>query len=152
LLGWKNKDEIAGLMANASVLLQTSNFEGMSVAVMEALASGCLVVSTRVSGVEDLETDAEAQNVVLLYDVGDVATGAQLVSKCLNLTDPVLLLQARAIAAKYYSIEGCMQAYRLFYDQLQPGTKALPLPDKIKETVKSMVLGNVRYLRWRIKH
>ncbi len=63
----------------SSVFLSTSKFEGFSFPQIEAMACGCVVVSTRCGGNGDFALHKET---ALLSDVGDVAT---LTENCLKL-------------------------------------------------------------------
>jgi colanic acid/amylovoran biosynthesis glycosyltransferase len=65
LLGWKRHDEIVELMRSADILLAPSvtskdgDQEGIPVVLMEALAQGLPVLSTRHSGIPELVRDGE---------------------------------------------------------------------------------------------
>ena len=65
LLGWKRHEEIAKLMHDGNLLLAPSvtskegDEEGIPVAIMEALAQGLPVVSTRHSGIPELVQDGK---------------------------------------------------------------------------------------------
>lgn len=61
--------EVPQAIAEAKMFVLTSKFEGMSNALLEAMAVGIPCVSTKVSGSTDLITDHESG---LLVDVGDV--------------------------------------------------------------------------------
>jgi colanic acid/amylovoran biosynthesis glycosyltransferase len=80
-LGWKQPDEIAELLRKSDLLLAPSvtacdgDMEGIPVALMEAMASGTLVVSTSHSGIPELVQHgvtgwlAEEGSVTSLVDV-----------------------------------------------------------------------------------
>lgn len=63
LVGWKNQDEVAALLREAHALVAPSvttgdgEEEGIPVALMEAMASGLPVISTRHSGIPELVKD-----------------------------------------------------------------------------------------------
>ena len=61
-------DNVAELYSKAYMFVMSSNYEGLSNALIEALCSGLPVVSTRVSGATDVIVDGENG---LLVDVGD---------------------------------------------------------------------------------
>jgi colanic acid/amylovoran biosynthesis glycosyltransferase len=73
--GWRDQDEVASLMCNHQVLLAPSvtdskgDQEGIPVTLMEAMATGMPVVSTRHSGIPELVTDDSSG---LLVDERDV--------------------------------------------------------------------------------
>lgn len=79
LLGWKQQDEIAPILAAADVLLAPSvtgrdgDQEGIPVALMEAMASGLLVVSTLHSGIPELISDRVTGYLVPERDVPALA-------------------------------------------------------------------------------
>lgn len=64
--GWRDQDEVASLMCDHHVLLAPSvtdssgDQEGIPVTLMEAMATGMPVVSTRHSGIPELVTDGES--------------------------------------------------------------------------------------------
>ncbi|MFQ3575019.1 MAG: glycosyltransferase [Cytophagales bacterium] len=151
LKGWRNKEYIANALSQSKILLQTSNFEGMSVAVMEALASGSRVVSTKVSGVEDLEHDEDAQNVVKLYDIGDIQAASNLIAEILK-DQQDYSNQAFLLAKKNYSIESCMKRYFSAVENIMPTEKSLHFKHNIKSSwLFSWSLANFRFWKHRIK-
>lgn len=82
-LGWQNQDAVATLMAAADVLLAPSvtsadgDQEGIPVTLMEAMASGMLVVSTRHSGIPELVEDGRSGLLVEEHDVTALAKAFQ---------------------------------------------------------------------------
>ncbi len=76
---WSATNDVLDLLARSDVLLMSSNSEGMSITVMEALSAGCSIVSSRVSGVEDYESHAAAESCLWIYDIGDVAGAVERV-------------------------------------------------------------------------
>ncbi len=54
LLGWINKDRLLAELKNASIFLLPSYNEGLPVAILEAMALGLPVISTRVGGIPEL--------------------------------------------------------------------------------------------------
>ncbi len=59
LLGWLYKDRLLEELENASVFLLPSYHEGLPVALLEAMASGLAVVSTRVGGIPEVVEDGK---------------------------------------------------------------------------------------------
>ncbi len=86
------------LMSAMDVFLMTSGFEGLPIALLEAMALGKPVVSTHVGGIPEVLADGTAG---LLAPVGDVDTLADCVLRLLN--DPEL--RARMGAAGSHRIE-----------------------------------------------
>ncbi len=79
LLGWKRHDEIVELMHSADILLAPSvtskdgDLEGIPVVLMEALAQGLPVLSTRHSGIPELVRDGQFGFLVPERDVDALA-------------------------------------------------------------------------------
>lgn len=109
--GWLGAESVRAVMSSTDVLLLPSNFEGMPVVVMEALALGCGVVASRVSGIEDIEHHPLACDCLFVHDVGDVESAVQYACR-LWKTDPARRAQAaRALAESELSIGVCVQRY-----------------------------------------
>jgi glycosyltransferase involved in cell wall biosynthesis len=125
-LGWRSQGEVRRELERAHVLLSTSNFEGMPVAVMEALAAGCGIVATRVSGVEDYARDPRTEGCLWLYEVGDVDRAAELLLEVAHLSSAAVSQRARNLAADAFSIQRCMDSYEAVVTSLQPGSGRTP--------------------------
>jgi glycosyltransferase involved in cell wall biosynthesis len=73
LAGARPPGEIPDWLACADVFVLPSLYEGMSLAVMEAMAAGLPVVVTRVSGTGELVPDPSYGRVVTPGDAGELA-------------------------------------------------------------------------------
>jgi len=73
--------ELAGLYSSASIFLLPTRMEGWGLAIMEAMAAGCPVISSPVGGVTELVSDGEN---ALLAPVGDVAGIAKAAERLLD--------------------------------------------------------------------
>jgi colanic acid/amylovoran biosynthesis glycosyltransferase len=79
LLGWQRQEEIVELMKEADILLAPSvcskdgDWEGIPVVLMEALAQGLPVLSTRHSGIPELVQDGQSGFLVPERDVDALA-------------------------------------------------------------------------------
>ncbi len=70
--GARPVEEIPGFVSRAGVLVVSSFMEGVPTVLMEAMAAGCLVLSTRVGGVAELVEDQESSRTGFLVDAGSV--------------------------------------------------------------------------------
>lgn len=99
-VGGVPKADVPRLLAKNDIFLNTSTVDNTPVSVIEAMATGLLVVSTRVGGVPDL---VESGHDGLLVGTGDVAAMAAAVSRYLK--DPEFAARvsrnARAKAEKF---------------------------------------------------
>jgi glycosyltransferase involved in cell wall biosynthesis len=93
-LGWRA--DLDRLYADLDVVVLTSKNEGSPVALIEAMAAGRPVVSTRAGGVEDVVTDGETG---LLVPVGDAGAVARAVLHLLEDPHDAARLGAAARAA-----------------------------------------------------
>ena len=109
--GWRKTTEVVDLLNRADVLLLPSNFEGMPIAVMEALASGCGVVATAVSGLEDYTEHPLAAQCYHTYPVGDLDTAAAEIVELLRVPPAEREMRARRFAEQEFSIERCIDRY-----------------------------------------
>ena len=86
-IGWKSPSEVRYLMADADVLLVPSitapdgDMEGLPVVIMEAMASGTLVVATRHSGIPELVDDGRSGWLAI---EGDPASLADAIVRAIN--------------------------------------------------------------------
>ena len=109
--GWQPVTRVMEIFRASDVFLLTSNFEGMPIAVMEALASGCAVVSSRVSGIEDYSERAVARGVLETFPVGDVIEAVDALRRVLAIPRSPRQKRARGLAEAEFSIETCMTRY-----------------------------------------
>ncbi|HKV98950.1 MAG TPA: glycosyltransferase family 4 protein [Vicinamibacterales bacterium] len=109
--GWLSTEAVAERLGAADVLILPSNFEGMPIAVMEALAAGCSVVASRVSGLEDYESDVDGREVLRLFSIADCNAA---VEQILGIADSPFEFRcghARSLADREFSIERCAKRY-----------------------------------------
>lgn len=124
LHGWADRDVVRSVLASADVFLLPSNFEGMSVSLMEALASGCAVVSSRTSGVEDYANHQCAVRCVWTFPVGDIDAAVQCVRDALRVPRAERQRRSVSFARSEFSIEQCVHAYAAFVSRLRPPAHA----------------------------
>lgn len=110
VLGWVSRPEIDALLHDADVFLFPSHAECMPNAVLEAMAAGLPVVSTRVGAIADAIQTGETG---FLTDVGNIGAMVDAVEQLLG--DPELRarmgFKAREIVAKQYDIENVWIVY-----------------------------------------
>lgn len=111
LHGWCDAARVADVLAASDVLLLPSNFEGMPVAAMEALAAGCCVVASRVSGLEDYAAAPESKECLWMHEVGDVAAAAAAVRAARAVPASRRAAAARRLAEREFTIERCVERY-----------------------------------------
>lgn len=109
--GWLQREQLFSLLDESDILVLTSNFEGMSVVVMEALSKGVGVASTRVSGVEDLSKDPLSTDSLRLYNVGNVKDAAGAIINLSKIEENERVMASRRLAEKYFSIQACVDSY-----------------------------------------
>jgi len=116
--GWCDQAHVRTLLANSDILLLTSNFEGMPLAMMEALSEGCGVVSTLTSGVEDFSRLDTAVGCLWTYPVGDISAAVDRVTSATQVAASERRTRARQLAVSEFSIDRCIDRYRDVVDQL----------------------------------
>ena len=105
--------ELVDLYSRASVFLLPTRMEGWGLAIMEAMASGCPVVSSPVGGVTELISDEENG---LLVPVGDVAGISKAIERLLDDGEFRDMLCAHAIETiKKYTWESAAEKTMALY-------------------------------------
>ena len=80
LHGWANGDEVRAAISAARALILPSFAEGLPMVIMEAMALGRPVISTRIAGIPELLDDTCGW----IVDAGDVAALAASIAACLD--------------------------------------------------------------------
>jgi glycosyltransferase involved in cell wall biosynthesis len=112
----RDRNKMEEIYKNSDVLLLTSAYEGLPIAVMEMMAHGKVVVSTAVDGIPDYITNGV--NGFLLYDdYNQTKIIAEGISILQNLVDNRILLQqvgdnSRLYAEKHFSGKTFCEKYR----------------------------------------
>ena len=97
--------KVAALMRNIDIFVSTSYSEAFSNSILEAMASGCCVVGSRVGGTPELISDAEHGLLFISNDVGDLSDKlARLIQ------DPALRQQFGDRAAKFAATKLSLEA------------------------------------------
>lgn len=108
--------EIDKLLSQHKVFVMSSRFEGLNLAVLEAMASACVVIGSRAVGVEELIDD---QKDGFLFPIGDANALADIIKTTLSELDVYqpLALAAREKVLAHYDQQRVTQAYyQLFQD------------------------------------
>jgi glycosyltransferase involved in cell wall biosynthesis len=127
LMGWCDPDTVAAHLANSEILLIPSNFEGMSVTIMEALSAGCGVVASRTSGVEDYERDRRGDRCLWVHDIGDVVGAADAVMAGLAVPREERCARARQFANEEFSIGVCADRWAALFTRVVDVAPRTPL-------------------------
>lgn len=117
--GWLSKQEVARYLATSDILLLTSDFEGTPIAMMEALAAGCGVVGTRVSGIEDYEHHQLAPDCYGVFAVGDIADAVQKINIIASIPKQTRVIAAKALAESEFTMQVCLQKYFAAIDAIE---------------------------------
>ncbi|MEQ8924679.1 MAG: glycosyltransferase [Fulvivirga sp.] len=152
--GWLDKIEILKLMADSDILVLTSNYEGMPIVVMEGLNMGLGVVSSKVSGVEDITEHDEAHRIVRLYDIGDTESAVENIISLKVSLDSDKREEAKQIAAELYSIENCIKKYIDVFKHMKSfGNEEVSKFNTISliiNNIFSLIISKLRYLKYRV--
>lgn len=117
--GWLSQEDVATALAESDMLLLTSDFEGMPIAMMEALAAGCGAAGTRVSGIEDYEYHPLAPDCLVVFSVGDIEDAVNKIQKIAAVPKGIRQQAARKLAEQEFSIDVCLKKYREVIDGIK---------------------------------
>lgn len=144
-LGALPHKEIASVLAASDVLLMPSRFEGLPLALIEAMQSGVVPVASRLRGVTDFVVDHLDNG--FLFKVGDTSAAAAWVERL--ATDRRLLQAMSARAAqqveKNFSMKDMARRYADVLGAAAQARTALAAPQRIEQW--SIPLGFRRGLR-----
>jgi glycosyltransferase involved in cell wall biosynthesis len=114
-LGWRQ--DVADLMAAADLFVMTSSWEGFPNALLEAMGAGCAVVSTRVSGAEEL---VEHGRTGILVGLDDDESMTKHIAELLNEPSRRRALgeEARRIIRSRYTVEAMARAHETLYEKV----------------------------------
>lgn len=109
--------EVDKLLAQHKVFVMSSRFEGLNLAVLEAMASACVVVGSRAVGVEELIDD---QKDGFLFPIGDTKALADIVKTILFKPSAyqALASSAREKVLAHYDQQQVTQAYYQLFQEL----------------------------------
>ena len=109
--------EVDKLLSQNKVFVMSSRFEGLNLAVLEAMASACVVIGSRAVGVEELIEDRKDG---FLFQIGDANALADIIE--FILSNPASY-QSLAVAARekvlfHYDKKQVTQAYHQLFQEL----------------------------------
>lgn len=123
--GWLGLAETRALCARADILVLPSHSEGMAMAVIEGLAHGLAVVTTRVGAHEEAITDGRTGRFV---PVGDVPALADALARLVS--DPAerarLGAEGRALFLSRFSMSAYMRRLDGVYGRLVEHARTIP--------------------------
>ena len=146
--GWLQQKDVSKWLAAADILVLTSDFEGTPVAMMEALAEGCGIVGTRVSGIEDYEQHPLAAQCYRVFDVGDVTGAVAGIMEVATIPVSIRQQAARKLAESEFTMDVCLERYckaiaTIVPERHAPVTVSMPA----KDVLFSKLLAFARYLK-----
>lgn len=106
--------QVPELLAQHKIAVLITHYEGMPLALVEAMAAGCAVVASRVVGVQELVAEGATG---LLVNPGDAQQLADVLQQLLldDKRAAVLAQQARQYALAHLGIEQMSTAYKSLY-------------------------------------
>ncbi|MDW5415970.1 glycosyltransferase [Iodobacter sp. CM08] len=112
LTGWTDRSQALQHLASLDIYIQTSRWEGLPVAVIEAMAAGLPVLATNVVGNKDLVIDGE--NGYLCENSADFVKYLNILIED-RLSRQKLGAQAKTFAEQHYSLDKMMASlYRAY--------------------------------------
>ena len=103
LPGWVDQDRAWKLLSQSDILLLPSRWEGLPVAILEAMAAGVAVIATPVGGIPDAITQGETG---WLVPPGDAVALSTAIVRLIN--DPVLRNQLIIAARQRFEGQFCI--------------------------------------------
>jgi len=117
LPGWQEPEQVAELLRSADIFVLPSHFEGLPVAILEAMAAGLPVISTPVGAIPDAVKDGVTG---FLVQAGATGMLAEAIAKLVN--DRGLRERmgeaGRNLAESQFSIEAVAKKIGTIYERL----------------------------------
>jgi len=109
------RSDVPDLLARHRVFVLSTHFEGLPLALMEAMAAGCAVVGTDAPGVSEL---IEHGRTGWLAAPGDPVALADAIACALGAAGPAAATAARARALEAFGLERMMDDYEALLSDL----------------------------------
>lgn len=115
-----DREQLAELYRNATIFVHPAHYEGLPTVLLEAMASGVPVISTRVSGAIDVVGDGSNGYLVPPHAPGKIADAIGYVLQNQEFVRQIVEA-ARKKISRYYSWEVVGQSYELLYQHIING-------------------------------
>lgn len=134
VLGWVPEARVHALLCETDVFVLPSHNEGLSVAMLEAMAHGCAVVTTPVGATLDAVRDGESALVVPPRDPAQLAEALRRV-----ITDPALRATLQTAARqrwhdKFQIADHCRRLQTIYSEMCPALMPALPGSAEVQAT------------------
>ena len=98
------------LLRQCRIFVLSTHYEGLPLSIVEAMAAGCLVVGSRVPGVEDVISDGENGH---LFPLGDVSALAHILQIAIRKPEKEQSIANKGCedAFKKFSLQGMVAGY-----------------------------------------
>jgi glycosyltransferase involved in cell wall biosynthesis len=113
LLG--HRSDVPELLQRSRVFVLSTHFEGLPLALIEALAAGCACIGTRVPGVEEL---IEHGRTGWLVDHEDPESLADAITAALGPAGPICAAAGQVAAEARFNFERMTSDYERLFDEL----------------------------------
>lgn len=117
------RDNLPQMLACADAMILPSLWEGMPIALLECLATGCIPLCTRIGGMADV-VDSQAGIAIASPDAEDITKAAEIFLE--KDAEEIKALRAASQAAfAPYSIDACSESYLRLYGRLNASQTVL---------------------------
>lgn len=132
LLGARDAQELAELYRNALFFVLSSDEEGLGIVVLEAMASGLPIVTTRCGGPESIVEQGETGLFVPLGGRDELAAAMDTLTTSAGLRTR-MARQARVRAVERFSIAAAGSIFLSRYDAItgKPASTNVPAPSRV---------------------
>jgi len=146
--GWQSQQVVSEKLSQSDILLLTSDFEGTPIAMMEALAAGCGIVGTRVSGIEDYGAHAEAASCYRLYEVGDIDAAVAGILSLVEVPRNERRSAAGKLAMSEFTMDICLDRYIAAIDKIVASDAPVPaVKMSLKDIAYSRIIAIARTVK-----
>jgi glycosyltransferase involved in cell wall biosynthesis len=112
-----NQENVDEWLNASDMFVLSSNFEGLSNTLLEAMSCGLPVVATAVSGTKELVADTHSGIVVDVGDIDGLSNGIAMLANSVELRD-LMGAVGRNVVLSQYSTRSVAQAHAALYEDL----------------------------------